>query len=325
MWCQEPERSFTVKTHHFQAMILALSMWVCGSSHSIAQQTPAPQGIPAHLLVTVEPRHGTNVPEIQRGDVMVFEGHTRDTVTDWIPAQGDHAALELFILIDDGASASLGSQLDDIRRFIQAQPDSTKIGVAYMQNGTARMVQDLTSDHAVAAKSLRLPMGVGGVNASPYFSISDLTKRWPASTARREVLMISDGVDRYYGSGDLQDPYLNEAIDDAVKAGIEVSAIYNPGAGHFGHSYWENYWGQLYLSELAEKTGGEAYYIGFTGPPVSFAPYLEDLGRRLQHQYFLSFLAQVPKKSGWQSVRVTTEVPGVDLVSAGRVYVIAEH
>jgi hypothetical protein len=152
-----------------------------------------------------------------------------------------------------------------------------------------------------------------------------LTKRWPVSTARREVLTISDGIDRYYGNGDLQDPYLNEAIDDAVKAGIEVSAIYNPGAGHFGHSYWDNYWGQLYLSALAEKTGGEAYYIGFTGPPVSFTPYLEDLGRRLQHQYFLSFLAQIPKKSGWQSVRVTTEVPGVDLVSAGRVYVTAEH
>ncbi|HEY1677154.1 MAG TPA: hypothetical protein VGG04_05575 [Candidatus Sulfotelmatobacter sp.] len=314
-----------MKTRHFQAMILALAIWACGPSHSVAQQSPAPQGVPAHLLVTVEARHGTSVPEIRREDVMVFEGHTRDAVTDWIPAQGERAALELFILIDDGSSTSLGTQLDDIRQFIQAQPDSTKIGVAYMQNGTAKIAQDLTGDHALAAKSLRLPMGVGGVNASPYFSLSDLIKRWPASTGRREVLMITDGIDRYYGSGDLQDPYLMAAIDDAGKAGIVVSAIYNPGAGHFGHSYWENYWGQLYLSELAEKTGGEAYYIGFAGPPVSFAPYLEDLGRRLQHQYFVSFVAQIPKKSGWQSVRVTTEVPGVDLVSAGRVYLTAEH
>ena len=52
--------------------------------------------------------------------------------------------------------------------------------------------------------------------------------------------MISDGIDRYYGIGDTQDPYVSEAIEQAQKAGIVVFAIYNPGAGHFGHSYWWN-------------------------------------------------------------------------------------
>ena len=69
---------------------------------------------------------------------------------------------------------------------------------------------------------------------------------------------------RYYGTGDLQDPYLEQAIDDAQRAGILVSAIYTPGVGHFAHSYWQTYWGQIYLSQMADKTGGEAYYIGFT-------------------------------------------------------------
>jgi hypothetical protein len=194
-----------------------------------------------------------------------------------------------------------------------------------MQNGIARVMQDLSNDHALAAKALRLPMGVGGANASPYFSLSDLVKRWPASAARREVLMVTDGIDRYYGSGDLSDPYLQQAVDDANRAGIQVSAIYNPGAGHFAHSYWQSYWGQIYLSEIAEKTGGEAYYIGFTGPPVSFSPYLQDLGRRLEHQYILKFIPKPQKKSGWQNVRLSTEVPNVDLTSAGRVYVSVER
>ena len=135
--------------------------------------------------------------------------------------------------------------------------------------------------------------------------------------------MASDGIDLYYGSGDMLDPYLDAAIDDAVRAGIIVSAVYTPGAGHFGHSYWQTYWGQLYLAELAEKTGGEAYYIGFNGPPVSFAPYLEDVTKRLGHQYLLTFLAKPQKKAGWQRVRITTEVPNADLVSADRVYVPA--
>lgn len=252
---------------------------------------------------------------------MVYEGHDRDTVTEWVPAQGDRAALELFILLDDGSSTSLGSQLEDIRQFINAQPASTKIGVAYMQDGTAHVEQDLTSDHAQAAKALRLPKGIGGINGSPYFSMTDLVKRWPASEARREVLMVSDGIDRYYGTGDLDDPYVTEAVDNAVRAGIVVSAIYTPGVGHFGHSYWQTYWGQIYLSQVADKTGGEAYYIGFTGAPVSFAPYLDDVGHRLTHQYWLTFLAKPPKKAGWQKVRLASEVAHVDLISAGRVYV----
>ena len=299
---------------------LALCMFAAGNAWS-QQGPPTAGGAPAHLLVTVEARHGSSIPVINREDVMVYEGHDRDTVTDWVPAQGEHAALELWILIDDGSSSSLGTQLEDLRQFINGQPDTSKVGVAYMQNGIARVAQNLTSDHGLAAKSLRLPLGMGGADASPYFSLSDLIKRWPASTARREVLMVTDGIDRYYGAGDPEDPYLTEAIDDAARAGVLVSAIYSPGAGHFAHSYWQNYWGQMYLSRLAEETGGEAYYIGFTGAPVSFSPFLDDLSHRLTHQYFLTFLAKPPKKAGWTHVRLSTEVSNADLVSAGKVWV----
>jgi hypothetical protein len=290
---------------------------------ALAQQ-PGPGGVPVQILVTVEPRHGSNIPVINREDVKVMEGRARDTVTDWIPAQGDRGALELFILIDDQSSTTVGSQFEDLRQFINAQPSAAKVGVAYMQNGIARVTQDLTTDHAQAAKSLRLPLGAGGADSSPYFALSDLAKKWPRNNARHEVLMITDGIDRYYGTGDLQDPYLQSSIDDAVKAGIVVSAIYSPGVGHFGHSYWQTYWGQIYLAQLAEKTGGEAYYIGMTGPPVSFSPYLDDLGHRLEHQYWLTFLTKPVKKSGWQQVRITTETRDVDLVSAGRVWVSSE-
>ena len=298
---------------------LVLVVGACGASAAAGQQSA--NGVPAHMVVTVEPHHGSEVPPVNREDVMVYEGKDRDPVTEWIPAQGDRAGVELFIMLDDGADSSLGQQLQDLRKFIDAQPASTKIGIAYMQNGTARIEQNLTSDHAQAAKALRLPMGIRGANGSPYFSLTDLIKRWPESPERREVLMASDGVDLFYGSGDLLDPYVDEAIQNAQRAGILVSAIYTPGVGHFGHSYWQTYWGQLYLAQLADKTGGEAYYIGFNGPPVSFAPYLEDLDHRLSHQYFLTFLAKPPKKAGWQPVKLRTEVPKVDLVSADRIYV----
>ena len=280
-------------------------------------------GVPIHLVVTAEARHGSDVPEISQRDVMVYEGHDRDEVTSWIPAKGDHADLELFILLDDGSGINLSTQLESLRKFIMAQPASTKVGVAYMQDGTARVQQSPTSDHALAAKALRLPLGIGGVNGSPYFSLSDLVKRWPESSARREVFMATDGIDRYYGTGDLQDPYLDAAIDDALRAGIVVYAVYTPGAGHFGHSSWQSYWGQIYLSRVAEETGGESYYIGFTGGPVAFDPYLEDMEKHLNNQYLLTFNAKPQKKNGWQRIKVTTEVSNGELVSAHKVWVPA--
>jgi hypothetical protein len=135
--------------------------------------------------------------------------------------------------------------------------------------------------------------------------------------------MVTDGIDLYYGIGDLQDPYVQAAIDDCIKKDIIVSAIYEPGVGHLGHDYWMSYWGQLYLSQLADRTGGEAYYIGMTGAPVAFQPYLQDLTDRWQHQYILVFVPKPQKKSGFQNIRLSTEVPKVDLVSARRVYVNA--
>jgi hypothetical protein len=297
------------------ASLLASVQWVA------AQESAASAGPAVNLVVTVEARHGSNVPEITREDVMVYEGKDRDKVTGWLPLQGDHAGLELFIMLDDSANVSLGSQLEDIRQFISAQPPTTKVGIAYMQDGIAQVVQNLTNDHALTAKALRLPMANPGASASPYFSLGDLIKRWPASEERHEVLMITDGIDRYWGSGP-GDTYVDQVIEQAQRAGVIVFGIYTPGVGHYGHSFWRMNWGQNYLSQVAEETGGEAYYLGF-GAPVTFAPYLEDITRRLTRQYLLTFLAKLEKKAGMQRIKLRTEVPNAELVAADRVYVPA--
>lgn len=251
---------------------------------AVPQERASSTATPVNMVVTVEARHGYDTPVVNREDVMVYEGHDRDKVTDWIPAQGEHGGLDLFILIDDSSNVSLGSQIEDIRQFISSQPATTKIGVAYMQNGTAKILQTLSSDHAEAATALRLPLGLAGVNGSPYFSLSDLIKHWPESGDRREVLMVSDGIDRYWGSGP-DDPYVRSSVEQSQRAGVVVFAIYTLGVGHYGHSFWRILWGQNYLSQIADETGGESYYLGSYGAPVSFVPYLDEVSHRLNHQY----------------------------------------
>jgi hypothetical protein len=295
--------------------VLLVSVRLAGAQESAT-------GPAANLVVTVEARHGSNVPDVTRDDVMLYEGRDRDRVTGWLPLQGDHAGLEFFIMLDDSSNVTLGSQLEDIRQFINAQPPTTKIGVAYMSNGIAQVLQNPTSDHALAAKALRLPLGNPGASASPYFSLQDLIKRWPASDERHEVLMITDGIDRYWGSGP-DNAYVDTVIEQAQRAGVIIYSIYTPGVGHYGHSYWRTYWGQNYLSQLSDETGGESYYLIGSAPPVSFVPYFEDISRKINHQYLLSFIAKPQKKAGMQRVKVQTEVPNAELVSADRVYVPA--
>ena len=99
-----------------------------------------------------------------------------------------------------------------------------------------------------------------------------------------------------------------------------VYAINTPVIGHAGHSYWRANWGQNHLAQLAEETGAEPYVMGF-GPPVSFAPYLEDLAQHLSHQYRLTFLMKPARKASFQSVKLRTETPNVELVAPHRVYV----
>lgn len=294
-------------------------------NYALAQQAPNASGTLVHMIVTVEPHKGSDVPVVNREDVMVYEGKHRDQVTEWIPAQGDHAGLEFYVLIDDASSSALDTQLSDIKKFIAGLPPTAQVGVAYMQDGRARIEQKLTSDHDLAAKALRLPLGYFTANGSPYFSLSDLAKHWQPDSNRHEVLMITSGADPYYGTGDTLDPYLSAAIKDCQRAGILVSAIYAPGAGHFGHSHWSNYWGQIYLSKLTEETGGEGYYIGFFGPAPDFSPYLKDAANRLEHQYLLTFVAQPQKKAGVQYVKLRTELHNVDLVAANAVYVPASE
>lgn len=289
-----------------------------------AQQKEAATGTPVQMVVSVEPKHGNEVPTITQQDVIVNQGHDRRPVTGWVPATGNHAALALAILIDDSAGFSFGSQMQDIRAFIAAQAPTTLIAVGYMQNGTVSLAQNFTQDHAAAAKSLRLPQGFIGAEASPYFSLTDFIKRWPAnpSLPRREILMITSGIDAFYGGG-YPDPYVDTAVQDAQCAGIVVFSIYTPSAGHFGHTYWRIYWGQNYLAQLSEETGGESYYFLGAQAPVAFQPYLNQMSGRLSHQFLLTFLAKPQDKTGTESVKLSTEIRSVDLVAPDKVCVPA--
>jgi hypothetical protein len=270
-----------------------------------------------NLIVTEEGHHGVTPSDLTKDDISVEVDKKPAAIRDWVPLRGERAGLELYLVIDDGTDSDLGLQFNDLKTFIDGLPPTTRIGLAYLRNGEADIVSPLTVQHENTAKALRLPTAQPGIAASPYIGISDLVKKWPATDVRREVLLIGSGIDPW-SPPDPQNPYLEKAIADAQRAGILIHSIYYAEAGHLGHSFWRVNWGQNYLSELGDETGGEAYWQG-AGSPVSFTPYLKDLAERLQHQYFLAVDVDT-RKGGLEPVRAMTTKSGISLVAASKIY-----
>jgi hypothetical protein len=294
-----------------------------------AKGGPPEVAVPVTMTVTATVADGKQMPALNREDVVVKRGKERLPVTDWAPAQGNRAGMDLFILVDDASNSRLGSQLNDLQQFINRQPATTAIGVGYIRNGGVQIAQQFTSDHTQAAQALRLTIGHAGAYSSPYLSVIDLMKSWPASENRREIVMITDGIDRarrhtYPRHGLWTNPDVETAGAVAQRTGTTIHTIYTPGVSRWHRNYFTATSGQMDMARLSSQTGGETFYLGLQSP-VSFAPYLDKLQRAFDNQYLLSFAATPEKKSGLQNVTLSTEVPGVHLAAHNAVWVPATN
>jgi len=305
------------------AIAMSFAAMVMSSISLQAKDPGAPATEQVRMTVSASVEGGKRMPMIEKEDIIVKKGKVRLQVTGWAPAQGDRAGLELFILIDDASASSLGSQLSDLRAFINAQPSTTSVGVGYARNGTVQIVQNFTADHAQAANALRLPLGSSGAFGSPYLSVVDLMKRWSGSQNRREIVMVTDGIDRAgRGRNALLNPDVDRAADVAQRTGTIIHTMYTPGVGHWRRNFWQGTYGQNGLAKLSSATSGESFFLGLQAP-VSFQPYLDQLQTILDNQFLLSFTVKPEKKAGFQSVSISTEVAGVDLNAADAVWVPA--
>ncbi len=284
---------------------------------------------PVSMVITAEPLRGSQTQALSVSDVTAWQGDLRLPVTELIPLQGKNAAMDFYILIDERIDPDRAVLFERLREFIGRQAPETAVGVAYMFNGEARIVRSPTRDHALAAEALRATSGSESAAASPYTSLSQLVNGWKADGAmRHEVLMVTDGMDRFETFGDYN-MYVDDAVNDAQRAGVIVYTMYEPCLGHASHSPALIRWGQTYLGQIAEETGGEAYLPNSnsaTSPAqTSLDTYLADLTKHLANQYRIGFLAT--PLSGEEYQRVSFEARGndVELIGARRFYLKAQQ
>lgn len=270
-------------------------------------------GVPTQMVITARAAKNGQPPQsLLPSELTVVEGRTAIPVISMERLTGDLADMQLFLCLDDSTRASsLGVHLPELKTFIESLPATTEVAIGYMRNGTFAPTA-FTTDHDKAAASLRPPLGAAGLNGSPYFGLSELVKHWPSKNAshRRAVVMLTDGVDPYYGNSIMDDPYVDNSIRDALKGGIAVYSIYLRGAGSEGHNGWVTNMAQSRLMQVSDETGGHAYFQDFTDP-VTIAPFLFDLQDRFDNQYLLTVAAL--DQRGLQPVKVRTELPGLKI------------
>src|SRR5260221_8159449 len=279
--------------------------------------TPPPRAADVTVTVTAVAKKGSP-PPIKKEDVQVFQGKERVQVADW----RNDGPLYLAILIDDSLDTEAASQWNDLRAFINEQPQNTLVAVAYARNGAAMVAQDFTQDHATAAKALRIPLGSLGAFSSPYLALQDWLKRWPSSAGdhRSSIVLISSGIDYFRGGFEPVDPDLDITIEHAQKANVNIWTIYYPGAGHVSRGYFRVFNAQANLTKLSEETGAESYYLSFDRP-VTLKPYFDELLQHLNNQYLLSFAGRSGGERGKLArVHVTTEIPNVEFLTPSEVF-----
>lgn len=305
----------------WKASLAAALLLTATPFFAAAQSETQGQG---QAVITVVPKgNDAAAPSLSQQNLSLTVDGKSANITRLAPANGRTGSLELVVMLDSGASTSLSTQLGDIASFIKGLPPDAKVSLAWMENGVARLTSPLTTDHEAVTKGLHIPAGFAGEDASPYFCLSDLAKHWPSNdpNARREVVMISDGVDYYYRGNDLDNPYVQAAITDSARAGMVVYSIYWLNKGRFDRTMFANNVGQNLLLEVTEATGGNSYWEGL-GDPVSFQPYFEDLNKRLGNQYEVGFVAPLKNKPQVLNMKVKAEgVSGAKIDAPQQVYV----
>jgi hypothetical protein len=278
----------------------------------LSAETKPQTDVEVRMILTAADHMNHMPPALKAADVTIADA----TITGWVPFQGG-LDLELFVVIDDSANYDFSARLQELKRFVSSQPAPASIGVAYIHDGVLQIVENPTRDHQRAARALRAPEG--GKTANPYCALSDLIRGWQTKSLRREVVMVTSGIDDSATGGPLC-VNAETATHDAERSGVVVYALYNPARDYLAEPWAKVDSGLVNLASVTYETGGEAYFVGHT-PALSVEPFLADITEHLANQYLVKLRVTPMPDGAFQPIFITPATPGRELMKPERVWV----
>ncbi len=219
---------------------------------------------------------------------------------------------DLMILLDGLAGAGFAGEFAELRAFVAAQPASTRVGVASIENGNLRMAVKPGDGRHPAQLALR-PSAAR--YATPYCGLSSLIGAWPSQSEHKEVLLITHGADAATAAG-APCSSAGAAVADAQRAGVVIYSISIPAAT-------DNIIGAAESSELtrvALETGGEAYFFN-RQPREGMAAFLGDIAGHIANQYSLTLAVKDVAVPGFRPIWIMPKSGTLELMMPDRVWV----
>jgi hypothetical protein len=222
-----------------------------------------------------------------------------------------NSPMSLAVLIQDDVVPSISNEIKAIGEFIRTLPKDSRVMVGYIRAGSLQVRQKFTTELDKGVRALRIPLSSTSVAPyNPYVEIIEGLKRFEQlPSGRRAMLVVTDGLDTSHGvssssaglSLDLQ-----RAIREAQRRSVAVYSFYAPtvtATESRDPILVSNAQGSL--SRLSDESGGRAFFQG-TGAPVSFSPFLSELGESLFMQLALTFLS-TSKDKGFHKLEVALD------------------
>ena len=278
----------------------------------LSAETKPQTDVEVRMILTAADHMNHMPPALKAADISITDA----TITGWVPFAAGRD-LDLFIVIDDSASYDFGARLQELKRFVSSQPAAVSIGVAYIHDGALRIAENPTTDHQRAARALRVPEGAK--TANPYCALSELIGNWQTKSLRREVVMVTTGIDDTATGGPVC-VNAETATHDAERAGVVVYALYNPAMNYLSEPWAKVDSGLVNLASVTYETGGEAYFVGHT-PVLSIEPFLADITEHLANQYLVKFRMTPMPESAFQTLFVTPAASDLELMKPERIWV----
>jgi Ca-activated chloride channel family protein len=284
-------------------LAFALAAVVSAAALAVAQEQRYRGGVDlVSLNVTV--MEGTKyVADLEETDFEVYEDGTRQTVSFFSRVQ---QPIALAILLDTSASMNerLGTAQEAAIGFARRLRKEDVIEVIDFDS-QVRVLQSFTNDAAALEKAIRSTDVNGSTSLynAIYISLKELKKIKAGSSEdirRQAIVVLSDGDD----TSSLV-PY-EEVLDLAKRSETAIYAIGLRPVGAYRTEFKE---AEFVLKQLAQETGGRAYFVTTAG---ELPKIYEQISEELANQYSLAYSSRNPMRNGaWRRIVVRVAKPGL--------------
>jgi hypothetical protein len=334
---QRSQSNHSLRVHFLIAAAAAVLMSSVGASVAIAQT-------PTMIVLRAAPAKSKKgdsasaplAPLVQADIAEIKIGGKTAPITGFTPLLKGPHVLQLMVLLDSMQMiGSTPGQFDEIKQLFTDLPSNVEIGVGYMLQGKAKIVQPFTTDRTLVGKALvaKTREEAGNPkndNGNPFRCLADLAAHWPDGDPAklRAVLLFTDGIIRNNSTGqdstDQMNPDVAAASNNLQRSGVVPFPFFyldvvtpDPNRSEGGQLE-----GQQNFSQLDDGTGGVGLYEGMFSPG-SFAPLLNRLYSTLESEAVVTVTAPGgPGKNQRLDLKTSRDdikLVGPDTVTAGNV------